>query len=159
MKKLVTKKCSACSDVLDLDDFYLDKTKSTGRSSRCKICARKASERWRDKNPNYSSTYSRDYYRKNKIRWRIRNQREDIRKAKVRGTAKYREKFPEKRRAQWMVENAIRSGKLKKGNCEMKNKICSGRIEAHHNDYSKPLRVRWLCSYHHHKIHRQKGGA
>lgn len=27
------------------------------------------------------------------------------------------------------------------------------KIEAHHNDYDKPLEIQWLCKYHHSLIH------
>jgi hypothetical protein len=60
----------------------------------------------------------------------------------------YRLRYPEKRKAHWTVENALRSGKLVKGPCEVSHD-CAGRIEAHHDDYAKPLEVRWLCKRHH----------
>jgi hypothetical protein len=47
---------------------------------------------------------------------------------------------------------AIRSGKLVRGLCE----VCgAAKPEAHHDDYSKPLDVRWLCSKHHKQLHRE----
>jgi len=54
---------------------------------------------------------------------------------------------PEKRRAHSAVARAIRSGRLVRGCCE----VCGAteRIQAHHDDYSKPLEVRWLCPAHH----------
>ena len=50
---------------------------------------------------------------------------------------------------------AVKAGKLNKpSNCE----VCGddGRIEAHHNDYSKPLEVVWLCVRCHRRIHTGK---
>jgi hypothetical protein len=31
------------------------------------------------------------------------------------------------------------------------------KVEAHHDDYSKPLQVRWLCKRHHCEHHRKAG--
>lgn len=57
---------------------------------------------------------------------------------------------PEKRKAQIKVGNAVRDKKLFKKPCEK----CGDPIaEAHHDDYSKPLDVRWLCRKHHVKHH------
>ena len=43
----------------------------------------------------------------------------------------------------------IKRGKLKKGICE----VCgSADVEAHHDDYTKPLAVRWFCRLHHNAI-------
>lgn len=50
-----------------------------------------------------------------------------------------------------MVETAILNGVLVREECE----ICGDtkRIDAHHDDYSKPLKVRWLCKSCHGKLH------
>ena len=67
---------------------------------------------------------------------------------------------PEKRKAQHTVGNAIRDGKLVRQPCEVcgvSGKKESGRnmVHAHHDDYSKPLEVRWLCDTHHNEHHRK----
>lgn len=49
-----------------------------------------------------------------------------------------------------MVWTEIWSGRLKRQRCE----ICSKwPADAHHDDYSKPLEVRWLCRSHHRQHH------
>lgn len=46
----------------------------------------------------------------------------------------------------------LRRGKIKKQPCE----VCgSDNSQAHHEDYSKPLEVKWLCRIHHLEIHSQ----
>lgn len=56
---------------------------------------------------------------------------------------RWRERHPEKRRAQTAVMNAIAVGRLMKpGRCEQCEVVT---VEAHHDDYSKPLSVQWLC--------------
>jgi ribosomal protein S27AE len=49
---------------------------------------------------------------------------------------------------------AIKSGKLDRLPCE----VCgAGKVDAHHDDYSKPLEIRWLCRSHHKAHHYQFG--
>lgn len=67
-------------------------------------------------------------------------------------TKEYREKNPEKYLAHTAVNNAVRDGRLfKRTECEE----CSSslQVEAHHDDYSMPLTVRWLCSRCHKQWH------
>lgn len=46
---------------------------------------------------------------------------------------------------------ALRVGTIVRQPCE----VCGAthRIHAHHDDYSKPLAIRWLCSLHHRQHH------
>ena len=44
------------------------------------------------------------------------------------------------------VFRAVRKGLLTKRPCE----VCGAvKVDAHHDDYTKPLEVRWLCREHH----------
>jgi hypothetical protein len=43
----------------------------------------------------------------------------------------------------------LRRGKIEKVACE----ICGKPGQMHHDDYSKPLDVRWLCRPHHLELH------
>ena len=44
-----------------------------------------------------------------------------------------------------------RKGKLKPELCE----VCGDeQVQMHHDDYGKPLKVRWLCHLHHLQLHR-----
>jgi len=63
----------------------------------------------------------------------------------------FREQFPDKRKAQWAVTNAIRDGKLVREPCL----VCKKEFaEGHHEDYSKPLEVMWLCKSCHYWWHK-----
>lgn len=44
----------------------------------------------------------------------------------------------------------LRRGKIIKQPCEVCNSL---DVEAHHNDYSKPLEIKWLCRKHHIELH------
>lgn len=59
---------------------------------------------------------------------------------------------PEKVRARSRVNRAVRDGRL------VKPEACSRcgatqRIEAHHEDYSRPLDVTWMCARCHRRVH------
>lgn len=56
-----------------------------------------------------------------------------------------------KRSAHLMVTGAICGGYLVKKPCEVCGKI--NGVDAHHDDYNKPLDVRWLCRLHHMQHH------
>ncbi len=62
---------------------------------------------------------------------------------------------PHKKKAHNAVSNAIRDGRLIKGPCENADEDCTATITAHHPDYSKPLQVIWLCTFHHGVRHRR----
>lgn len=55
-----------------------------------------------------------------------------------------------KMRARWYVRTYIKRGKVKREPCEVCGNIKS---EAHHEDYFKPLDVKWLCRRCHEKVH------
>jgi hypothetical protein len=44
----------------------------------------------------------------------------------------------------------LKRGKLTRQPCE----VCGAVAQMHHDDYSKPLEVRWLCRGHHLEHHR-----
>lgn len=56
--------------------------------------------------------------------------------------------------ARRVAYNAFRRGELKRLPCE----TCgtTKNLHAHHDDYSKPLEVRWLCADHHREHHKIK---
>lgn len=54
----------------------------------------------------------------------------------------------EKNRARCAVRRAVDAGVLVRGDCEVGGD-CLGAVQAHHDDYSNPLDVRWLCKRHH----------
>jgi len=50
-----------------------------------------------------------------------------------------------------IVEQAIKKGIIQPEPCS----TCGKRAEAHHDDYNKPLQIRWLCRLHHIAWHRR----
>jgi hypothetical protein len=63
---------------------------------------------------------------------------------------KYEKAHPEKQSARVAVSRAMKSGALVKQPCQ----ICGDKdAVAHHDDYTKPLDIRWLCQPHHIQVH------
>lgn len=66
-------------------------------------------------------------------------------------TKRWRLKNRAKFLAHSQVRYAVKIGKLAKQSCE----VCGKPFAyAHHDDYSKPLEVRWLCQKHHMEHHK-----
>lgn len=64
----------------------------------------------------------------------------------------WRTRNPEKARVHAMVCKAIGCGKLIRQPCE----VCgNSKSDAHHDDYSKPFDIRWLCRQHHKDLHKK----
>jgi hypothetical protein len=61
-----------------------------------------------------------------------------------------------RRRAAYHVQRALKRGELIRLPCE----ACGAtyRVQAHHDDYSRTVDVRWLCPKHHHERHREIWG-
>ena len=83
-------------------------------------------------------------------------QREKRKNGVVNKTKEYsdwRKKNPKGARAHFLTNYRIKKGKIVRGKCELKDGTCSlGLIQAHHEDYEKPLVIRWLCASHHKKV-------
>jgi ribosomal protein S27AE len=63
----------------------------------------------------------------------------------------WRERNRVKSRTHDAVKYAVKTGRLIKSPCEQCNEV---KVQAHHDDYSKRLIVRWLCVSCHKAWHR-----
>lgn len=86
----------------------------------------------------------REYQRKKRLSGKI-DKTEEYRK--------YRLKYPQKVKAQQKINYLIKIGKIKRGECMLKDEWCSDmKSQAHHPDYNYPINVIWLCPSHHKKV-------
>jgi hypothetical protein len=71
--------------------------------------------------------------------------------------ARYRDDLEQdmKRLCRKATFSALRKGILKYAPCEVCG-IDDSSVQAHHDDYNKPLEVRWLCSWHHAEHHKNE---
>ena len=136
------KACTKCGVTKPHTEYYKYKTSPDGLMSTCKDC--KKTYQKTQQNLAHNIAY-RELYAKGKGLAASN-------KAKV----KYKQSNPTKTKAHSVVSNAIRDGKLHKQKCE----VCGNKVvHAHHDDYSKPLTVRWLCDKHHNAWHSLYGEA
>jgi len=94
------------------------------------------------------ATYNKKYYQEHREEIR-KAQEQYARNRKIERTAynkRYDQEHPEKLIARNAVAYALETGTLKRLPCEVCGSIST---EAHHEDYSKPLEVMWLCTLHH----------
>lgn len=63
----------------------------------------------------------------------------------------YQKADKSKAKARSIVSNCLKRGWLVKLPCEVCGEL--EKVEAHHDDYTKPLDVRWLCKKHHVEHH------
>lgn len=140
---MADKTCFKCSRRLPLACFYKHKMMADGHLGKCKDCTRADAARNREENLERYREYDRS---------RSKDPLRAARQAKV--IEGWIERNPEKRAAQVAVGNAVRDGRMfKPEGCEMCG-TSDRRIHGHHDDYSKPLEVRWVCPPCHKEIHR-----
>ena len=136
---MTIKKCFKCGQEKELDEFYVHPEMADGHLGKCKDCTLS------DVSINYRA--KRPYYAEYE---RIRSLREGRKAKALEYQRKRRTNNPEKNIARSAVSNALRDGNLEKQPCE----VCgSERSQAHHDDYSQPLLVTWLCRTHHLERH------
>jgi hypothetical protein len=130
-----------------------DKT-SRNKSNRCNPCRRLWEKAWRKfrkaqgrpvvsaQLPRaYHQNYGKTYYQKPEVKERQRQEARRIRQDPAHAQRLF---------ARTQARNAIRRGDLVRKPCE----VCGdSRTQAHHDDYEKPLDVRWSCRQHHVDLH------
>ena len=143
--------CTSCNEFKDESAFY--KTSDGGITAACKECTKvRVRENYRRKRDKY-----REYERTRASLPKRLKARAGYaaspqgRKLSALAKRRFIERNPLKRKAHVLVGNAIRDGRLLREACE----VCGSKdAQAHHDDYGKPLDVRWLCSTHHAEWHK-----
>lgn len=141
-------KCSRCKEDKDPKEFHRANSTKRSYSYYCKSCKTKLSEVYNVNNRDIAREkrraklevcrgYWKKHYRNNKDKKKGRNK-------------KWREANKHKIKAHRLLRKAMLNGDLLKEPCSRCN---DPNAKAHHEDYSKPLDVIWLCSKHHSDRH------
>lgn len=175
-----TKVCTKCNLRKPLEEFGKRKSAKDGHMAECKKCKCKSNglyyinntekikeiiSLYRKNNPEKVAARKRLYCKNNPEKEAERSRLYIKRHPDQRATtvSKYNRNNPEKIKAHGILNSAILDGKITRGPCEVCRKPDA---DGHHDDYSKPLDVRWLCRQHHkdhHRLHPEsvegEGGA
>ncbi len=125
----------------------------------CRKCKRREGMRkFREEHRDLYNERMRQWYVANaaKVRsWAKRYRDENLESVREydreRGKTKVRD--PEKERARRVIAHMVEDG-FERPPCE----VCGApKAEAHHEDYSRPRDVHWLCHAHHMELHRTVG--
>lgn len=154
------KTCFKCHESKPLSDFYKHPEMADGYLGKCRACAKTDVRKRREVNLAYIQEYDRNrpnrLERSRKQNERLKALRKESPECRIRRATlweKNKKTRAEKyHSAHYKTANAIRDGKLIKQCCQQCQS--SGPIHAHHEDYSKPLDVVWLCKTCHYTYHK-----
>lgn len=143
------KLCISCKLTLPLSEFYKHSEMADGHLNKCKECV-KAYQRKRP--------YSREYERSRaKLPHRVAARKEYAKtdaskESRRRARKKWEQQNSTQKQANEAVGGALRDGRLTKpercSHCGLKKPL-----QGHHEDYTKPLEVIWLCVKCHNILH------
>ena len=147
------KTCFKCHRALPLTEFYIHPKMADGHLNKCKECTKKEvadrlatkmkDPQWLEKERERSRLKMARIRREDREKKLPPEKRAQVQKA-------HRHKYPERDRARRLLTIAVREGRVIRKPCE----VCgSTDSEGHHDDYSQPLQVRWLCPKHHSQRH------
>ncbi len=120
------KSCITCKNQKPLSEFYKDSRYKGGHINECKTCIRERSRR------NSSKPHRKEAMRLSSLDRYYRTERVET-------------------RARKLLNRVVAAGKIKKEPCK---KCGYTKVEAHHDDYTKPLEIIWLCRRHHILLHK-----
>ena len=128
--------CIKCNRIKSTKHFYHSTIRKSGNRGECKSCVIDRVHSANQK-PHRLTWYTSEKF---KMVHRGNFQR-------------YIAQYPMRREARSITYNAIRRGELVRASkCENCGK--NQNIEAHHDDYNKPMSIRWLCKNCHGEWHR-----
>lgn len=149
------KACRICKEVKPLPEFYKHSGMKDGHFNTCKCCHNKRSLEWTAKNKDRVNANNRLRAKSPEIKEKRRQQySSEAGKARAReAVRRYRKRRPMVDVAHRFIHVAIKKGLITRiTECSLCGS--SNRVEAHHDDYTKPEAIRWLCKECHESWHR-----
>ncbi len=151
--------CSKCKKLREECEFWKRNNRKSGLNSECKECAKERRTKAYRENKEDFREKRKIYYRKNRDKLcagQVESQKDNkrYRKYQNKRLIEKRKGNDQKFLARQIVHIAL------KGKMIIKPEVCTQcmsreKIEAHHEDYSKPLEILWVCYECHRAIHRR----
>lgn len=142
--------CLHCNLMKPIEDFY------SYSKSKCKACFNAYNDKWRREHPKAAKVIAHRGWGKRRDKMLARHRSKP---RKIKRAPNYLEKFKAYREAhklEWNVKARVRyailTGRLvRPDKCSHCGYAC--KPQAHHEDYSKPFDVIWLCVSCHRRLH------
>lgn len=153
---MVKKQCKNCGQIKMIGGFYKHPRMKDGHVNICIDCKISYAHEYAGKNRDEVYKRSALRARTPEIKERSKEKSKRLRQENPQKVKAYNDAYiarnKEKRHAHVTLNNAIKYGKIVKQPCS----VCGNtKSEGHHEDYTKPLDVIWLCRTHHAEIHRK----
>lgn len=166
------KPCNTCKIPKKLSEFNKDKKIKDGHALRCRYCSKIYAKNYAINNPERAKSYRSSPHAKaalaeyEKERYKKPERKKSISisnikysktekgriSARVRGR-RSQLKYPNANKARSLFGNLVIAGKIiRPDRCEECGISC--KPDGHHDDYNKPLNVRWLCKKDHVEWHK-----
>ena len=149
------KVCKECNLEKEIKDFYKHKAMADGYLNKCIECVKARVIKHRESNLEKIKEYDKKRAMlPHRVQYRLEYQKtEKYKESHAKSILKYTKKYPMVKACHVIVGNAIRDKRL------IPDVICSTckletKIEAHHDDYTKPMDVKWLCKKCHTNWHK-----
>lgn len=153
------KTCSKCQIPFPSAAFSKDASRADGLQNKCKACRRNRYIAHRREEILYAAAYiakHADRIYPLKRAYNKANRKPVTPEMRQQYTMRHQSRHPEKVQARRLLRNAVKSGRIAKpGACsECLQAYPKAQIHGHHEDYSKPYDVTWLCATCHGRQHR-----
>ncbi len=148
------KKCIRCNTVLNISEFYKHRAMGDGHLNKCKECCKAYTLKHRRENSEYYKEYDRirgrteERKKRNVDRYKLLKEIDPIKLKSLnkKRSDNWNKNNKHKKTAQQKCNRAIKKGIIIKPNSCTECNEPNEYLEAHHEDYSKPLEVKFLCT-------------
>jgi hypothetical protein len=136
------KRCRTCKTELPLLAFARHNGSQDGYRQHCRECLRTGRRQ-----PTRETEEQRTQRKR-------RQSRKKWQRSHLEALARHQARFPKAAAATRAVQAGIKAGRITPAKeCQAIDCTVSGRLEAHHNDYTRPLEVLFVCPAHHRRGH------